>query len=274
MTKVLKRKVRKNKYGGVFVAHPQSLILYVGLFVAIGYGIYRTTIEGKLPYIRRFAALEAMDEGIGIAVETGQKVHFGVPGGIGGSRTPSTLASLAIMGHFASKAAQAGVHTVYTLTSPPVMVIAEGLLRDAYLAEGKIEDFNNPEMVDRRLIIGGEGVYPAFYAGLMQRDIAASIIMSTGKFKLFMGEANRQGGVFGIDLAPHYDKLEWGIATFDYVLMLSENYVAGAAITKDKIQLGSALGSDIVTWVMCALFVIFTIVASILGTPLDTILTG
>lgn len=256
------------------VSHPQSLMLFVGIFVAIGYGLYRTMIQGKLPYIRRFAALEAMDEGIGIAVETGRKVHFGVPGSVGGDRSSGTLAALDIMGHFAKKASKAGVLSVYTFTTPAIMVIAEGLLRDAYLAEGKAEDFNNPDIVDRRLIIGGEGVYPAFYAGLMQRNIAASIIMSVGKFKLFMGEANRQGDVFGIDLAPHYDKLEWGIATFDYVLMLSENYVAGAAITNDKIQLGSAVGSDIVTWVSCALFVIFAIVATILGTPLDTILTG
>ena len=68
-----------------------------------------------------------MEEGLGIAVETGQKVHFGVPGAIGaGERTSGTLASLAIMGHFAGKAAQAGVSSTYTVTAPSTLIVAEG----------------------------------------------------------------------------------------------------------------------------------------------------
>ena len=129
-------------------------------------------------------------------------------------------------------------------------------------------------MVEVRFVAGGEGTYPSFYAGLMQRDMAASVINAMGKFKLFMGEANQQAGVFGVCLSPSYDKLEWGIATFDYVLMLSETFVAGASITKDPYQLGSAIGTDIVTWVCAALFVIFVGLATALGTGLGNILTG
>jgi hypothetical protein len=253
-------------------------MLLVGIFVAVAIGLYRTVIAGKLPYIRRFPALEAMEEGIGIAVETGKMTHFGSPGGIGTGTgeggTASVLQTVAIMGHYAGKAAAAGVSTVYSVSTAPVLTLAEGVVREAYVQAGKLADFENPDMCQIRFVAGGEGTYPSFYAGLMQRNMGASIINAGGKFKLFMGEANQQAGVFGICLSPSYDKLEWGIATFDYVLMLSETFVAQASITKDPFHLGSAIGSDIVTWICAALFVVFVGLATALGTDLGHILTG
>ena len=223
------RKNLKRKWGKYFfkavdggtnlLEHPQSLFLTVGIFVAVGIGLYYSVVAKKQPSIRRFAALEAMDEGIGIAVETGKRIHFGVPGGLGSGTgeggSASTLQTMAIMGYFAEKAAKAGVSTVYSVSTAPTLTLAEGIIREAYLHAGKLEDFDNPNMVQLRFIAGGEGVYPAFYAGLMQRNMAASIANVGGKYKLTCGEANQQAGVFGINLSPSYDKLEWGIATYD-----------------------------------------------------------
>lgn len=253
--------------------HVQSLILIAAFFLMGGYGIYRTVVLGKLPKIRKMAAIEAIDEGIGRAVETGSGVHCGIPGGaLGGQWAAATLIGLSIMAHFAKKAAKAGVSAMYTTSVPPILTVMEGTISDAYLSEGKLDDFNNPDMVLLRNFMP----YDLVYAGVISREnIGFTLITGqVGKPMLFIGEAGRVAGAFSILAYPIIDKIEWAVPTFDYVLMLQETYAAGAWLTGDKTQLGSIIGVDIATWVMIGLVIFFTGVASYLGSDLGNILVG
>jgi hypothetical protein len=252
----------------------QSLLFLVGAFILMGAGLYRTVIAGKPPQIRRLAGIDAMDEGIGIAVETGKKVHCGLTHIVlTGEYTAYSLPGVTIAGLFARKAAKAGVPALFTMDSMPSFTLVEGVIRDSYAAEGKLDLYENPDMCSVRVYAGA---YDLVVANILQREnIGASVLTGEiGKVILQVGEAHRVANVFSILGAPLIDKLEWGVSTFDYVLMLTETYAAGAWVTGDKIQLGSILGSDFVTWVMVILAVAFTAWASALGKGLADILVG
>jgi hypothetical protein len=241
----------------------------------MGIGLYRTLIQRKTPYIRRFPVLDAIYEGIGRALETGKKFHFGIPTTLS-LKSAETLAGVSILSDAVRKSAAMGVPSLFTCNDPVVLTIMEGTVRDAYAAEGKLEAFYDPNMVQFRLVgAGTEETYPTYYAMMLSREnIGSSVLVAFGKPTLLLGEANREAGTFAIQLAPDYDKIEWGIATFDYSLILQENYVAAASLKKDPAGLGTAIGVDIATWVSCALIIIFTVVASVLGTSLTNILVG
>ena len=274
----------------IVIAHTQSLVFFVTFILLTMYGLYRTHILGKIPFIRKLAPFEAMEEGIGSALERGKKVQFAIPSGItggggSGGGTSTTLISLSMLGFFAKKAAEAGVPAVYSCSTAPTLVLMDGVIRDAYSLAGKPEDFDNPDKVQLRMIgtgqpggggVGGETAFVLAYTGLLQRENVGTTVFSgsSGKNLLLIGEAGREAGAFQININPTSSKLSWAVATFDYVLMMSEPYVAGAMLTKDKTHLGSVIGTDLGTWLMVALIVIFTAIATVLGTSLKSILVG
>jgi 1-deoxy-D-xylulose 5-phosphate reductoisomerase len=96
---------------------------------------------------------------------------------------------------------------------------------------------------------------------------------SIGKSCLQVGEAHREADTFAILAHAAWDKLEWAVATFDYVLILQETYAAGAWITGESAQLGSVIGVDLVTWSMFIVQIVLVAAATALGTML-TWLTG
>jgi len=256
------------------LAHIDSLIVFLGSIAIFGYGMYRTVFQGKLPHIRRLPALEAVDEGIGIALETGKKVHVGLPGiDLVGLTAAQSLVSFSILGYVARKAAEAGVPAVYTTGVPAAYPIMDGVIHDAYAEAGKLDMYENPEMVQIRVAASGgagDDVYPYFYANFLAREnVGFSLVTGlVGKPMLFIGETNQAEGIFSILAYPIVDKIEWGVPTFDYTMFMLETYTAGAWITKDKIQLGSVVGTDIWVWIFIAAVVVGTIIASILGSPL------
>ena len=107
------------------------------------YDLYHTTNLGKIPYIRRLAPLETIEEGIGRSVEEAKSVHFRLF-----SLNPQqagTLANLSIMGYLTEKVAVTGVTAFYTTASPAHgLEIMKGILRERYTKAGKLNDFNNP----------------------------------------------------------------------------------------------------------------------------------
>ena len=247
------------------IEHVQSLVLLVVLFAMMCYGMYRTMIQKKTPRIRRMPAIEAIDEGIGRAVETGRKVHCGNPQALlVGDKTAENLIGFSLMGYFARKSAKAGVPAFFTVPTPQGAPLADGLVREAYVAEGKLADYENPDMVQLRVFTGA---YDFALAQLLQRENVGASLMSgeIGKIMMVVGESHRVADTFSILAHPGYDKLEWAVPTFDYVLMLQETYAAGAMITGDEAQLGAIIGLDLVTWTIFALTCVLSILAAVLG---------
>ena len=245
--------------------HTQSLIFYLITWGFIAFGCYRTIYQKYKPHIRKLAALEAIDEGIGLSVETGRKVHCGIPmSGFLSRRAAEILIGVAIMGYFARKAAAVGIDALYSCCEPSILPVIEGVTRDAYAAEGKLEDYENLDKVQVRMLsLHTAASYDMALAGMLQRDnIGTSVIAGPiGKYSLLQGEANREANVFSICAISENDKIEWLIPTFDYVLIILETYTAGALITQDDVQLGNVIGVDFMSWLMISLIVVFFIAA-------------
>ena len=250
------------------LVHIQYLVFLLITWGLLGVGMYRTVVQNYKPQIRKLAALEAIDEGLGLSVETGRKVHCGIPmDGFFAKNAAYIMVGMAIMGYFARKAAALGVDAVYTVCEAPALIVAEGIVRDAYASEGKLDDFNNVDKVQVRLIgLHEAAAYDIATAGILQRDNIGMSLMAgpVGKFSLLQGEAHRAANVFSIVCIPENDKIEWLIPTFDYVLMILESYTAGAMITGDTVHLGNVIGTDYMSWLIFALL-IFSFLAGQIG---------
>ena len=259
--------------------HAQTLIFLAVFFGFGAYGLYYTHVLNKIPYIRKLAALEAIDEGIGRAVEEGRRAHFGLPNA--NPSSPAALAGLSIMEYFATKAAQAELPVTYTTAGNVIgLMIMEGTLRETYAAEGKIDLYDNPEFFQLRLFAVGRGpgvsdTYALALSTHMMRENTGFNCLGVGlpKQQLLVGEANQIVNSFSVCSYPIVNKVEWAIIGFDYVLLLQESFAAGAILSKDPKQLAHIFGLDIATWAVLAFVVICTAAASVIG-PLTNILVG
>ena len=89
--------------------------------------------RGRVPYIRRIAGLNAIDEAVGRATEMGRPVMM-VPG-ISGLDVV-TLQALSIFGYIARAVARFGNKSIIPTIDPIVTGVAEETLHDAYADAG------------------------------------------------------------------------------------------------------------------------------------------
>jgi len=79
---------------------------------------------------------------------------------------------------------------------------------------------------------------------------------------LIFAEAGLEIGAFQVASSAMASQVPYFIATCDYVFIGPEIYAASAIVSKDKVQLGSLLGQDILT--------IILLITSIIGVALAT----
>ena len=103
------------------------------LFVLFIYCI-REARRGKVPQIRKLAALDAIEEAVGRATEVGRPVHFS-PGIIEltHERSAQTLAGLSVLSYVAKLCARYDTDLVTTIMKPDVYVVAEEIVKQSFL---------------------------------------------------------------------------------------------------------------------------------------------
>lgn len=234
-------------------------IIFLGILLAsISYAK-----SGKTIFIRRIAGLNAIDEAIGRATETGKKVFY-IPG-IQSMDEIQTIASIAILGHVARSTARYGTDLDVPNKDPLTFVSAREAVRASYLAEGRPDLFRE-EMVN--YVTYDQFAYTAAVSARMIREKPAAIFLIGYFFaeSLILAETGQSTGAIQIAGQADPTQLPFFVATCDYTLIGEELYAASAYLSREPILMGSMRAQDIAKAIVILLGIAGILIASLGGT--------
>jgi hypothetical protein len=222
------------------------------LFILFIYCI-REARRGKVPQIRKLAALDAIEEAVGRATEVGRPVHFS-PGIIEltHERSAQTLAGLSVLSYVAKLCARYDTDLVTTIMKPDVYVVAEEIVKQSFLEEGKPDRFSG-EMV--RFIGAEQFAYAAAAVGIMYREqVAANIMIGSWLAEaLLLTEAGAQTGGIQVTGSATVAQLPFLVVASDYCLIGEEIYAASAYLSQNSVELAVVRGQDLAKVAVIAL---------------------
>lgn len=213
--------------------------------------------------IRTFPAVAALPEAVGRAAEMGKPMYYSTGLGMetisNPDQGPQTIAGISILGYVTKLCARSGVKIHYFTPIPDSLPLVEETMRNAYLEEGKPEDFD-PNSIH---FISGQSPYLTATLGFMQRERPAANIFMGGFYyeAVIMGEAGNTIGAMQIAGTANTHQMPFFIATCDYALISEELYAASAEIAQNPDILGSIKGEDIMKLLVLAILAIGFIIS-------------
>ena len=227
-----------------------STSFFVLSLIIIGVTIY-LTIKGAIrPKIRRLAAIDAIDEAVGRCAEMGKPLHY-CPG-ISGMSHRDTIPGLAIAGYVARKCAEMGVRAIFTFRNAGVQPVLFDLVKDAYIAAGKPEDFNPDDII---WLSPRQFAFATGLVGLLSREKPGASLLLGGfaAESLICTEAGFRVGAIQIAGCTNAYQIPYFVTTCDYVLISEELQTASVYITQEPEKLGTIQGIDIARLIIIVL---------------------
>ena len=218
---------------------PAVAVMLIAMSVFVLYNILRAR-GGRDLYIRRIVGVDAIDEAVGRATEMGRPINFVT--GLGAIDIP-TLQALAIVDHVARQAAKLGTRLIVPICQPQVFPIAEGIVREAYAAEGRPEAFNEDDV---RFISPSQFAYAAGVIGIMNRERVAVNLMfgSFAAESLILAETGQTLGALQVAGTASTLQIPFFICACDYVVIGEEFFATSAYLSREPTLLGSLVGQD------------------------------
>jgi hypothetical protein len=235
------------------------LITFVFLILTFGLMYYFMTMgkRGERITVRTLPAMVAIPEAVGRSAEMGKPLLWtvGIGGGLNDStQGPQILASISILSYVAEECVKAGVELAAFCPLPDALPLVEETLRQAYLTQGKPEEFD----VGMIHFISGQSAYLTGILGYFQRERPASNILIGGFYyeSVVIGEAGNTIGAMQIGGTNNTHQMPFLVATCDYMLLAEEIFAAGASISGDPDVLGSIKGEDYLKFILLAVIAI------------------
>jgi hypothetical protein len=230
-----------------------TLILVI-LAITLALAYYYST-KGIGVNLRKLPALDAIEEAIGRAAEMGRPVH--ATSGTGGLRlnAAETVAGLNVLTYVSTLCARLGVKLIVTNQNPEVVPMQEELVREAYLSEGKLDEYSSDivrHLSDRNM------AYTAMAQGIIAREkVAAQICVGNlGMETLILWEAAKRIGGMNIGgTQSRYRQHDLAVGS-DYMLIGEDIFAAGAYISGDPLQQNSIATQDVIKGIILAILVI------------------
>jgi len=245
------------------IAQFALLILF---FVFTGLGIWLGR-KGKKFEVRKLAALDALEEGVGRAAEMGRPVHFN-PGwySLDSVEAPQTVAALSVFDRLAHLCARYNVPVIVTLIRPDVIPVVDGLLRNAATAEGRPEIYKAENI---RFLSPEQFAYFGGVAEIFAREKPATSVLMGGymAYSLLVAELGYRYGAFQVAGTASWHQIPFFVAACDYSLIGEELFAAGAYLSKDATLLGGLFGQDVCK-LTCVAYVVVATVLWLLGSDL------
>jgi hypothetical protein len=216
--------------------------LLVAVGGAVAWGVARTR-SGSRPRLRRIAGVEAMQDAIGHATESGRPVFY-----VAGTQDlddVQTVASLGILGAVGRMTARHGCRLVMPANRSLVIAAAREVLRDSYTAAHRPDDYS-PDMVS--YVSDDQFGFAARVDGMIARERPAASFLQGGFYaeSLLLAEAGAQVGAVQVAGTAMSHQLPFLVAACDHVLIGEEFFAAEAYLSDDPAKLGSLRGQDVV----------------------------
>lgn len=199
-------------------------------------------------FLRRIPGIDAVEEAIGRAAETGRPIVYltgsGELTGRGDASNMSTIAATVLLGEVAKRSAVSGTAIKVPHRSPIVMAIAQDMVKDAYRTAGR-PDAHADE--SNFFIAADQFAYTAAVDGIMLRERPAANFFIGYYYaeSLLLAETGAATGAMQIAGTDAEHQLPFFIATCDYTLIGEELYAASAYLSRDPALVGTLRGQDL-----------------------------
>jgi len=215
----------------------------------------------ELPYIRRVAAIDAVDQAIGRATELGKPIVCSV--GVSNPGT-STMAALSVLQYVSRACVRNDVDVLVPLGGSENYTtheLAREVVETQYRLEGKPERYNPDHLP---FLSARQFSWASAYVGMLIRTKAAANILMGGQLAsaVYMAEVANSIGCLQISTAGYLSNIACLAVASDYIMIGEEAMAAGAYLSKDTVQLASIKTQDIMKY--------FEILAIVAGTLLTT----
>jgi hypothetical protein len=228
---------------------------------AIYYFLYNAE-KGKLVNIRRLPQVDAIDELIARCVEMNRELWF-IPGG--GQMTnafvlPGILSVFGILAYVTQRCAEFGAKIHCPTRNPIAYNIQFEIMREAYEAAGKPEEFDPLETI---VYFPGGAMRPYIVQGAHSRKPAAAILLGAYYHQtIIFCESLQRAGAMTMGGTDTTHNIPFMVAANNYSLIGEEMYAMSAYLSKDPV-LGSTLaGQDIGKYLAMAMTIIGVLLAA------------
>lgn len=239
-----------------------AFILFLFFFIVLFVCYYLAKRGRKFAIKKEITALGMIPSAVGRATEMGKVIHAASGGSSTTSwRGPHVVAGMTILGYAAEIAAKNGVPVYVSSQEPDQLVIADDVLRSAYLRGGK------PEMYKREYVLyhGREdGSYVAGVWGFLAREKPAVQFLFGGfggEAILFAEQGNRVG-CLQIAATPTTLQIPFFAVSCDYLMIGDEVFAAGCLISGDPIDTSLIVGEDVLKLMIITLSTLGAIFAT------------
>lgn len=236
---------------------PGILVILTAVIAMVIYYIRRAKQGIELP-VRRIPGIDAIEEAVGRSAELGRPLSFSTgltPLG------PELYACLGVLSFVAKGAARYRSRLLVPQYDPPVMAVADEVVREAYRSEGKLAAYD-PKSVT--FLSDEQFAFAAGYQGLVQRERVASAFLF-GQFaaeSLILAEAGQQVGAMQVAATVSPEQVAFFVSTCDYTLIGEELFATSAYLTREPVQLGSLYAQDRAKLLFFALIVAGVLLAT------------
>jgi len=244
---------------------PSGRFLGLVLVIMIAVLAIRQMRKKELPFIRRVAAIDAIDDAVGRSTEMGRPVlvSYGI-----GDFSYSLIAALSILGHVSRICADTDTRLIVPTggghTSYLARELAVDIVRTQYVLAGKPEMFREDDMP---FLSGEQYSYTAGYVGILVREHPGSVIMtgSHASEAMNIAETANLVGAITITSGTYVSNMAALACASDYIMLMDEQPAAGAYLSKDREQLATIRVQDIYKVLAMTLIVVGLILLNVFG---------
>jgi hypothetical protein len=211
-------------------------------------------------YVRPLPGLQAIDDALGRATEMGSPIMY-ITGWGGDLTRPTTMASLAILGHVAQRTAAFGTRILFPSHDPVVASAAQEVIREGYAAGGRPELFTREDVA---FVTQSQLGYAAAVDGIMARRKPGAVFL-LGTFEgeaLILAETAHNTGAMQISGTDSTIQLSFFLVACDYTLIGEELFAASGYLSGDPLILGAVRGQDILKIIIVAVLIVGALLAA------------
>ena len=235
------------------------LVLGAAMFVYM----YRAK-RGHIPYIRKIAVIDRINEAIGRATEMGRPVHFGTGVGsqLSGVNAPMTLAGVSVLCYVAGLCAQYATGFISTFNVPELIPFVQDVVEETYNARGRPGAYNQNEMV--RYLSDVLMSYALAATGIVTREkVAANFYIGAimGEAPIILEEAHNAGAIT-IAGTARWGTMPMVAVLSDYCIIMEEIYAAAAYVSKDPQTISTLAAEDVGKYLSIVLVLLGVVLTS------------
>jgi hypothetical protein len=230
---------------------------FTGIFIILIFSVLLwMAMQGKkLPKLRRLPMVDAVRNIIGRCVEMGRPLMFNIAPRTGQSGVPESLVGYTVLGYVSRLAVKMDCRLIGTTTEPPALAIMQNIVRDSYMAEGKLDKYRSEDWQYFTSDFWGYGT--AVWDVMFKENIGGHIYLNpSGAQTLTLLETANRIGAMQLSGTAFTFRIPDTVVGADYFMVGEEIFSAAAYLSEDPVQTGAILAQDVMRFFGIALILI------------------